>query len=265
MRLLRLGLLAIVLLSSALVPCLADTLGLAPPTAFDWEVKLDKTPLKGPMVLAARSQEEWAAFWKQQDPQREALPRVDFALNMVVGIVSDKEFLIIYRVELDDAANPKELLVRATSEEAICFGQLRAPAKGTRLHLVAVPRSALPIRFVMEGMVDGDVYELHPEGVRRANLGIIAGVAKPDGSGKAVYREQAEKLVRDRLTAEEIKAARAKVHPPSLGHRYPEPSSKIDVRRQEKSWAITYDGMSFRVDVASGEVVRLKDLPTKEK
>jgi hypothetical protein len=54
-----------------------------------------------------------------------------------------------------------------------------------------------------------------------------------------------------------MKAARAKLHPPSLGRRYPEPSSRIDVRRQEKAWIIVYDGMRFQVDVASGDVVRI--------
>jgi hypothetical protein len=73
---------------------------------FEWELKLDKTALKESTPVVVRSQEEWAGFWKQQDPQRKEVPQVDFATQMVVGFVAGKETVMIYRVELDDASGP---------------------------------------------------------------------------------------------------------------------------------------------------------------
>src|SRR5450755_4170591 len=98
-------------------PSSADTYGLPPFTQFEKEWRLDDVSLKGSDVLIARTPEEWAALWKKVDPRAKDAPPVDFDKWMVVGVATPagQPGRAVYRIELDDAARPKELRVRVAA------------------------------------------------------------------------------------------------------------------------------------------------------
>ena len=237
----------------------ADTYGLPPFTEFEKEWRLDDAAVKGPEPLIARTPDEWAALWKRLDPKAEEAPAVDFSRWMVVGVVTPagKPGRAVYRVELDDAAHPKDLRVRVAPDGAVCQKPRSVVIKGARVHLVATGVSALPVRFVEDAEVDGGVFGLN-EGTDQTPLGTAPGVESPPLKGKAAYREQAERLVRESLTAEEVERLRKGVWPHALGERYPQPWSVIQVRRSVDGWTVEYDGRRFTVDAATGEVAAAK-------
>ena len=235
----------------------ADTYGLPPPTEFEKEWRADRTALKGQEVLVARSAEEWAALWKKHAPDDKESPAVDFRTQMVVGVATPAGQIprAVYRVELDDAAAPKELLVRVTADEAISQKPRNVRIKGARVHLAVTPRSALPVRFIEDTMVDGGVFGLNG-GVDEKPLGRVGGLAMDAGKAKAAYREQAERLVRGSLKKAEVARLKRGVWPGTFGNRYPQLWSVVRVRRLPRYWTVAYDGLSFRVDVRTGEVTR---------
>src|SRR5215475_11340248 len=91
-------------------PASADTLGYPPCTAVSarWSAA-GSGATSG--VYVARDNVAWRELWKRTG-KTEAAPAVDFATQMVVGIETSKGDRSIYRVELDDAAKPTELVVR---------------------------------------------------------------------------------------------------------------------------------------------------------
>ncbi len=235
----------------------ADTYGLPPATEFEQEWRADETALVGSAVVAARTASEWSAFWKKHDAKT-AAPAVDFEKQMVVGLVrgaSDRP-LAVYRVELDDAGAPKEPVVRATIHDSLCQKPTSRTLKASRVHLVSVPRSALPVRFVEDIMVDGRVFRM-AGGVDERPLGSLAGIPRAESKWpKAGFREEAEHEVWLALGAEGIEAAKKKLWPGVHGARYPQLWSVIDVRRKGDFWEIVYDDARFKVDVESGKVSR---------
>ena len=241
----------------------ADTYGLPPYTEFEREWRLDDAAMQGPDVLIARTPDEWAALWKKLDPKAKDAPPVDFERWMVVGVVTPagKPGRAVYRVELDDAARPKEARVRVAADGAICQKPKNLTIKGSRVHLVATGASALPVRFVEDAEVDGGAFGLS-EGTDQTPLGTTPGVESPPLKGKAAYREQAERLVRESLTAEQVTRLRKGVWPGTFGERYPQPWSVIQVRRGVDGWAVEYDGLRFTVDGETGKVAAAK--PTGE-
>lgn len=237
----------------------ADTYGLPPATEFEKEWRADKTALKGPEIILARSAAEWAALWKRHAPEDKEPPAVDFRTQMVVGVATPACQMprAVYRVELDDAAAPKELLVRVTTDDAICQKPRNVRIKGARLHLAVTPKSALPVRFIQDGMVDGRVFGL-AGGVDKTALGRIAGLKANAGKTRAAYREQAEKLVRNSLKDAEVTRLKKRLWPGTFGDRYPQLWSVVRVRRLPRYWTIEYDGLAFRVEVRTGAVTRIR-------
>src|SRR5262249_43304647 len=154
------------------------------------------TGLAGEQVLVARSAEEGTALWKKHAPKDREAPAVDFDRWMVVGITTPagRTTRAIYRIELDDAARPTELLVRVASDDAICQKPRNVRIKGANVHLVATGKSALPVRFIKDDMVDGGLFGING-GVDEHLLGNVPGIKPDAGKAKAAYREQAEQLV----------------------------------------------------------------------
>ena len=113
------------------------------------------------------------------------------------------------------------------------------------------------MRFVEDAEVDGGVFGLS-EGTDQTPLGDAPGVKTPDLKEKAAYREQAERLVRESLTAEQTARLRKGVWPGAFGDRYPQPWSVIQVRRGVDGWVIGYDGLRFTVDAETGKVAAAK-------
>ena len=253
-KLLRLVPLLAALAAAAPATGRADTYGLPPFTDFEKEWRLDAAAVKGPDVLVARTPTEWAALWKRLDPRAADAPPVDFGRWMVVGVVTPagKPGRAVYRVEVGDAADPKELRVRVAADGALCQRPKDMRVQGARVHLAATGVSALPVRFIEDAEVDGGVFGL-TEGTDQTPLGTAPGLESPPLKGKAAYREQAERLVRELLTVEEVARLRKGVWPGTFGDRYPQPWSVIQVRRGVDGWAVEYDGLRFTVDAETGK------------
>ncbi len=207
----------------------ADTYGLPPFTEFEREWRMDDTSVKGPDVLIARTPDEWAALWKKLDPKAKDAPPVDFGRWMVIGAVTPagKPGRAVYRIELDDASRPKERSSKAAADGALCQKPKNMTIKGARVHLTATGVSALPVRFIEDAEVDGGVFGLN-EGTDQTPLRTAPAVDSPTLKGKAAYREQAERLVRESLTPEEVTRLRKGVWPGTFGERYPQPWSVIE-------------------------------------
>jgi hypothetical protein len=235
-----------------------DTFGLPPFTTPEQEWKFDKTKVDGPGVICARSKEEWAAAWTRYVPGEDTLPDVDFERVMVVGIVGGKadQPRGIYRIELDDAAAPAALMVRCSHASADSFKPEKTTITGSKLHLVATARSALPVRFVMDSMVDGHVFYMNG-GVDETPLGNVPGLPLPPKHEGILFREEVEKRVRASLKDEEIAELKKELEHLVHGLRYPQLWSVVSVRWGKTAWAVTYDRMKFEVDAVSGEVRRL--------
>ena len=232
----------------------ADTFGLPPIMEFEREWKTDETALTGP--LAIRTAEVWGAMWKKHAPNDRYAPTVDFDRWMVVGIASPAptEPRQVYRIESDDAANPKELVVRIADHG---FSQVPkwVKIKGVRLHMVVTGQSALPVRFVRDAMEDaggGWVTEY----VDSEPLGNIDGVKCRAGAGRGFYREDVEKLIHATLSEKEIAKLKTQIRLGGASKRYPGLWSVVRMHRNEKNWDVEYDGLRFTVDVQTGEVKR---------
>ena len=255
---------------SALGVCaLADTLGLPPITPFEKEWRLHQGKLAGPRLLVVRSAKEWAELWKQHAPGDAGPPAVDFASHMVVGIVGarGKPLRCIYRIKLDDPATPTEFRVHISHDSAISQWPKTVHLKGARVHLVATGKSALPVRFIQDDMVDAGVMSLtctareggrtvqYAEGVRQSTLGRAAG-ARDAAKDKrpAAYREQAEQAVQAFLAKHRRAGRKVAARPGGM----PSLWRILEVYRTPTEWHVRYGDRRFRVAVDTGEVIEGK-------
>jgi hypothetical protein len=227
----------------------ADTLGLPPCTAFVDEWRLDQAG-KDATVMVVRADADWQRLWVGM---KRRAPRVDFARNMVVGVTAPpRQKLAVYRVQIDDPASPGLLEVRVAENAAPC-GSKAVP--GARTHLVAVPRSALPVRFVRDQMIDGRVFGIFNEGTDELELGRVAGTERPGPGQHLVLREDAERLAFAALDAKE----RAELQRGPLGRRMRRvlhPWVRLHVERQPARWLIEYGACKLSVDATTGQVRR---------
>lgn len=235
-----------------------DTYGLPPFTPVELEWKFDKANVEGPGVVCARTKKEWAVVWDRYAPKGDTLPEVDFERLMVVGIVGGKAdpSRAVYRIELDDAVNPSLLMVRCSEHSANSLKPKVTTIIGAKLHLVATARSALPVRFVIDSMVDGRLFSL-AGGVDETPLGTVEGFSIPTKAEGVLFREEAEKRVRASLKDAEVTELKKELRHLAFGDRYPQLWSCVSVRRGKTSWTIEYDRVKFEVDVLSGQVRRL--------
>jgi hypothetical protein len=230
----------------------ADTLGYlrCTPTATEFTIA---NPRGVARVVVARTQSEWRDAWK--DAGSTAASDVDFDQRMVVGVVNGaKDNRVVYRIQLDDAAHPKALEVHLGSGDAPC-GNLHT-RKQTGAHFVVTPRSALPVHFVRDEMVDARVFAFTNtgEGVESKDLGTIAAnVVKT--TAKAALREDAESAVAAALSATD----RKKLLVGPLGgsmRRVPHGWTELGVTLDKGRWTIKYDDLVFEVDAATGRVTK---------
>ena len=234
-------------------PAAADTLGYLRVMTFDGDFAIAK-PSGKPRLVVARTAAEWSTTWKQAGGSGTA-PTVDFERDMVVGVVNGpKDDRVVYRIQLDDAANAKALEVHLGRGDAPSWsGNTRKP---TGAHFVATPRTALPLHVVFDEMIDGMLFahSTAGEGVDSKDVATIAAVAIA-AAGKAALRENAERAVIDALTAAERK--QLLVGP--YGRRFtriPHGWTKLAIERTQDRWTITYDELTFEVDVATAAVTR---------
>jgi hypothetical protein len=231
----------------------ADTLGYLRCTSAATEFAL-ANPRGAARVVVARTQAEWRDVW-QAAAGEPAAGDVDFNRHIVVGVINGaKDDLVVYRIQLDDAAHPKALEVHLGSGDAPC-GSMRT-RKQTGAHFVVTPRSALPVHFVRDEMVDAGlfVFTNTGEGVESKDLGTIAaGVTKT--TGKAALRENAERAVAATLSATDRKQLLVAPRDGPM-KRIPHGWTQLDVTLDKGRWTIKYDDLTFEVNAATGKVTR---------
>lgn len=231
----------------------ADTFGYLCATLFEREVAL---PLgRGESrVVVARSPDEWSAAFGKAGGAGTALP-VDFERDMVVGVVNGQgEDRVVYRIQLDRGADPRALEVHLGTSDAPKWAGSTHPRVGA--HFVVTPRSALPVRFVMDEMVDVMMFGMTNtgEGVESREVAVVAG-SRGEAAGRAALREDAERAVVAALTpAERAKLLRGPID--TLLARIPHGWMHLEVARLADRWSIRYDDLAFEVDVATGKVTR---------
>lgn len=213
---------------------------------------------KAPGVFVAHDAKELAAAWRQYGMPGSAPSTIDYATHMVVGVANPgKTDRVIYRIELDNAAAPTALLVRLAPPNSPCGGSERTPTE-KRVHAVVTPRTALPVKFVVDAMIDGRMYvaDAKSEGVETTDLATVAAVALPATvAGKATTREAAEKLAIAALAADE----KTKLVVGPLDRklaRIPHGWTKLAVATDPTTWTISYDTITFKIDRATGAVTR---------
>ncbi|WP_198118342.1 hypothetical protein [Massilia rhizosphaerae] len=91
----------------------------------------------------------WARLWKEHAPDR-ALPAVDFATDMVVGVFMGSGANSCYTTSIDGVARTADKLIvhelrTVPGPDIVCAMHVTTPA-----HLVAIPRSDLPVEFAAE-------------------------------------------------------------------------------------------------------------------
>jgi hypothetical protein len=249
----RLVCLYVLLLSAA---AHADTLGLPPCTAPVGEWKLATPPPSAPKGVVARTPTEWQSVWRAVGGKG-APPAVDFERLMVVGVTTQaKDGLVIYRIQVDDTAPPRRLEVRVTPRATFCDLQPGPPAP--KVHLVATPRSALPVHVLEDGMIDGHMFGMGNEGVDSRELAAIPAATRPSGT-QVLLREDAEARVRAALTPGEL----AELGKPPVGAkpmpRFPHLWTPLAVERVADRWRVRYDRLRFEVEVATGALLRLPE------
>ncbi len=229
----------------------ADTLGYLRTTPIALEFAIAK-PRGAARVVVVRTQKEWESVWKAAGGLGR-FSAVDFERQMIVGVINGaKDDRVVYRIQLDDAAKPTALEVHLGFGDAPTWeGATRKP---TGAHFVVTPRSALPVHFVYDQMVDGGMFD-HTntgEGVDSKDVATIAGISVTS-SGKAALREEAERAVVATLTV----AERKKLLIGPLGgalRRIPHGWTKLAIQRDKDRWQIQYDDLRFEVDVTTGAV-----------
>lgn len=91
----------------------------------------------------------WAGLWRQHAPGR-ALPAVDFAANMVVGVFMGSGASSCYTTAIDGVARTADRIIvhelrSVPGPDIVCAMYVTTPA-----HLVVIPRSDLPVEFATE-------------------------------------------------------------------------------------------------------------------
>lgn len=241
----------------------ADTYGLPPFMTFEKEWRFEKTGLKNHKIFVIRAPDDWRKFWKMHDLEATTVPDVDFDRLMIVGIrTTGKWGRAIYRTQLVTAKKNTSLMIRVARDSAICQRPREMRVKGTKVHIIAIGKCALPVRFVLDDAVDGMAWLMEGQGVSVTPLGTVVGLKKkPRTELKADYREDAEKLAMSALSQREIAESRKKIWPKASGKSYPDLWSIIEVRRLKNHWRIRYDHYTMKVDVSSGKVARVLKKP----
>lgn len=266
--------------SAAFQSAQADTLGLPPAQRFAWQWSFEADDdATSDQVVVLRDRKAFDAWTEGR--LVDFIEPPDFAHYMVVGFVGGASGAnrTIYRVELDASHEPTQLLVRIGRDQAIA-GEHKLV--GSKSQFVATPQSALPVRFIEDHMIDGWAWlppdypaddakpgtKFSGQGVDCVLLGDAPGLRREPKSKGIAYREDAEKLARESLTDTELVVALKR----TLGVRresgpiqrteprrllFPQPWSKIDVRRDATRWLINYDELKFKIDAKTGEVKRL--------
>jgi PrcB C-terminal len=102
-----------------------------------------------PLEIVVRTPAEWTALWARHSDPGVPLPPVDFAREMVVAVFLGHRPTSGYQVQItgvdEVGAGPDLEVTYRTLEPAA--GSVRRPVITMPFHIVALPRSALPVRF----------------------------------------------------------------------------------------------------------------------
>jgi PrcB C-terminal len=102
-----------------------------------------------PLEIVARAPAEWAALWARHSEPGVPLPPVDFAREMVVAVFLGRRSTSDYQVRItsaDEVGTGPDLEVTYREFDAAA-GTVRRPVITMPFHIVALPRSAMSVRF----------------------------------------------------------------------------------------------------------------------
>lgn len=94
----------------------------------------------------ARTAAEWEALWRQHSPDRPQ-PAVDLSKEMVVAVFLGSRNTAGYSIDIVSAKEDQGALIVAYRERQPAPGAVTAQIITTPYHMVAVPKSALPVKF----------------------------------------------------------------------------------------------------------------------
>ncbi|WP_151638981.1 protease complex subunit PrcB family protein [Noviherbaspirillum aerium] len=140
-------------MAASVLLCACAGLGLRSDGPIPWET-VDSdiySGLDAGMTVTVRDQRTWSRLWAEHKANRHhpyPLPRIDFSEEMVVGIFTGERpngchAVRIQRVYRKDGSVVVEYSERIPSGPRICNYAVTHPS-----HLVAIPRSAGPVKFV---------------------------------------------------------------------------------------------------------------------
>lgn len=101
------------------------------------------------LQIVVRTPAEWTALWTRHSAPGVPLPPVDFAQEMIVAVFLGRRPTSGYQVQItgvhEVGAGPDlEVTYRELDASA---GTVRRPVITMPFHIVALPRSAMPVRF----------------------------------------------------------------------------------------------------------------------
>ena len=99
-----------------------------------------------PKQVAARTQAEWAALWRQHAGDA-ALPKVDFGSRTVVAVFMGTRSSAGYAIEITGTRQDKGALIVEWRERRPEPGMIAAQVLTSPAHIATVPKFAGAIRF----------------------------------------------------------------------------------------------------------------------
>jgi hypothetical protein len=100
-----------------------------------------------PLRQVVRTQAEWAKLWKAHGRGEEAPPKVDWSKEMVVAVFAGSRPTGGYKVKVGQARPLKGKLRVAVVEQVPPPGSVAIQVITSPFHMVAVPKSSLPIAW----------------------------------------------------------------------------------------------------------------------
>jgi hypothetical protein len=102
-----------------------------------------------PLETVARTPADWLALWARHSAPGVPPPPVDFDREMVLAVFLGRRPTSGFQVVITgaDEAGPSRSVEVSYREVEPAPGSVRRPVVTMPFHIVAVPRSALPVRF----------------------------------------------------------------------------------------------------------------------
>ena len=123
----------------------------APATLVRTVAEGTDSPIQERLEIVVRTSDEWRTLWNRFAPGR-ALPAVDFAQEMIVGVFLDRRPREGCVVEVVSVAREDANIVVRYREHLP--GRQSPPGATAPYLLVAIPRDRRPVRFIQDVRAD---------------------------------------------------------------------------------------------------------------